>query len=83
MKIDLVGSFLAILIIFHIILVVTNLIALFGQLFVIVNSGDSLPLGFFDPLGFTKGASAATLTKYRESELKHGRTAMVNMLTYK
>ena len=35
--------------------------------------GSSAPLGFFDPLGFSKGASAATLTKYRESELKHGK----------
>jgi hypothetical protein len=42
--------------------------------------GSSAPLGFFDPLGFTKGADAATLTKYRESELKHGRTAMVCIL---
>jgi hypothetical protein len=39
--------------------------------------GSSAPLGFFDPLGFTKGASAETLAKYRESELKHGRVAMV------
>lgn len=42
--------------------------------------GSSAPLGFFDPLGFTKGADAATLTKYRESELKHGRTAMLAVL---
>ncbi len=39
--------------------------------------GATAPLGFFDPLGFTKGANAATLTKYRESELKHGRIAML------
>ena len=42
--------------------------------------GVTKPLGFFDPLGFTKGADAATLTKYRESELKHGRTAMLAVL---
>lgn len=29
--------------------------------------GSSAPLGFFDPLGFTKGADAKTITKYRES----------------
>eukprot|EP01031_Cornospumella_fuschlensis_P010884 gene10884-13314_t len=36
--------------------------------------GSSAPLGFFDPLGFSK-TDAATLRKYRESELKHGRVA--------
>lgn len=39
--------------------------------------GSSAPLGFFDPLGFSKGATPAQLSKYRESELKHGRTAML------
>ncbi len=39
--------------------------------------GSSAPLGFFDPLGFSKKADAATLAKFRESELKHGRVAMV------
>jgi len=38
--------------------------------------GDCAPLGFFDPLGFSKGASQETLNKYREAELKHGRVAM-------
>ena len=42
--------------------------------------GVTKPLGFFDPLGFSKGADEATLTKYRESELKHGRTAMLAVL---
>jgi hypothetical protein len=41
--------------------------------------GSSAPLGFFDPLGFSK-TDAATLAKYRESELKHGRTAMLAVL---
>lgn len=41
--------------------------------------GASAPLGFFDPLGFSK-ADAATLFKYRESELKHGRVAMLAVL---
>ena len=39
--------------------------------------GAIAPFGFFDPLGFSKKADAATLAKYRESELKHGRTAML------
>ena len=42
--------------------------------------GSSAPLGFFDPLGFTKGADAKTIAKYRESELKHGRVAMLAVL---
>jgi hypothetical protein len=39
--------------------------------------GAIAPFGFIDPLGFAKKADAATLAKYRESELKHGRTAML------
>ena len=38
--------------------------------------GACPPLGFFDPLGFSK-TDDATLFKYRESELKHGRVAML------
>mmetsp|Transcript_24106 Transcript_24106/g.24362 ORF Transcript_24106/g.24362 Transcript_24106/m.24362 type:complete len:193 (+) Transcript_24106:80-658(+) len=38
--------------------------------------GSSAPLGFFDPLGFSK-KSEADLIRFRESELKHGRTAML------
>lgn len=41
--------------------------------------GSSAPLGFFDPLGFSK-TDVATLKKYRESELKHGRVAMLAVL---
>lgn len=41
--------------------------------------GASAPLGFFDPLGFSK-TDDATLFKYRESELKHGRVAMLAVL---
>ncbi len=44
--------------------------------------GSSAPLGFFDPLGFSSKADAATLAKYRESELKHGRVAMLAVLGY-
>ena len=39
--------------------------------------GDCAPLGYFDPLGFSKGASPETMKKYREAELKHGRVAML------
>lgn len=38
--------------------------------------GVTAPLGFFDPLGFSK-TDEATLKKYREAELKHGRVAML------
>ena len=41
--------------------------------------GASAPLGFFDPLGFSK-TDKATLIKYREAELKHGRVAMLAVL---
>lgn len=44
--------------------------------------GITAPLGFFDPLGFSKGADDATITKYREAELKHGRTAMLGVLGF-
>merc|ERR1719327_1133979 len=39
--------------------------------------GDCAPLGYFDPFGFSKGASPETMKKYREAELKHGRVAML------
>jgi hypothetical protein len=40
--------------------------------------GITAPIGsLFDPLGFSKGADAATMAKYRESEIKHGRVAML------
>jgi Chlorophyll A-B binding protein len=42
--------------------------------------GVTAPLGFFDPLGFAKKADSKTLAKYRESELKHGRVAMLAVL---
>merc|ERR1719463_96718 len=39
--------------------------------------GDCKPLGYFDPLGFSKDASPETMAKFREAELKHGRVAML------
>ena len=44
--------------------------------------GVSAPLGFFDPLGFSKKADEATMMRYREAELKHGRVAMIAVLGY-
>jgi len=38
------------------------------------------PVGFFDPLGFSKNKDEATMNYYRESELKHGRVAMAACL---
>ena len=39
--------------------------------------GATEPLGFFDPLGFTKVGDEAGFNKLRSSELKHGRVAMM------
>jgi len=44
--------------------------------------GVSAPLGFWDPLGFAAKADEATMMKYREAELKHGRVAMIAVLGY-
>lgn len=42
--------------------------------------GVSKPLGFFDPLGFSKGKTEIEFKKIQESELKHGRIAMLASL---
>lgn len=47
-----------------------------GQISMKAGAGVSAPLGFFDPLGFSK-SSEKDFMKYRESELKHGRVAML------
>ena len=39
--------------------------------------GVTPPLGFFDPLAFSTGASEGRIRFYREVELKHGRVAML------
>jgi len=44
--------------------------------------GSSSPLGFFDPLGFTKDADLNTVKRYREAEVMHGRVAMMASLGY-
>jgi len=38
--------------------------------------GITMPMGFFDPLGFSKNGSMELLQWYREAEIKHGRVAM-------
>merc|ERR1712032_1703802 len=35
------------------------------------------PTGFFDPLGLAEKATDATLLRYREAEVTHGRVAML------
>ena len=44
--------------------------------------GITMPIGLFDPLGFSNGASAEALQWYREAELKHGRVAMAAFVGY-
>jgi hypothetical protein len=39
--------------------------------------GSLAPVGLFDPLGFAEKADEATLKRYREAELTHGRVAML------
>jgi hypothetical protein len=39
--------------------------------------GALAPTGLFDPLGFSAKADEATLKRYREAELTHGRVAML------
>jgi hypothetical protein len=41
-------------------------------------NGFTKPLGYFDPLGFSKNKPENELIKLRESELKHSRWAMVS-----
>lgn len=40
-------------------------------------AGVSAPFGFFDPLGFYKDKTIRQKKKLRESEVKHGRVAML------
>jgi hypothetical protein len=44
--------------------------------------GSSAPLGFFDPLGFTKDMDLNGVKRYREAEVMHGRVAMMAVLGY-
>lgn len=42
--------------------------------------GVTPPVGFFDPLGLSRGKSDEVMQLYREAELKHGRVAMAACL---
>jgi len=44
--------------------------------------GSSAPLGFFDPLGFTKDMELSGVKRFREAEVMHGRVAMMATLGY-
>lgn len=45
-------------------------------------AGAIAPTGFFDPLGFADKAPLGTLKRYRESELTHGRVAMLAVVGF-
>jgi len=45
-------------------------------------AGNTAPLGFFDPLGFSTDCSAGKLLFYREVEIKHGRIGMLASLGF-
>ena len=42
--------------------------------------GNTAPFGFFDPLNISAGKKDSTIKRFRESELKHGRVAMLAAL---
>jgi len=44
--------------------------------------GAQEPLGFWDPLGLAADGDAATFTRRRESEIKHGRICMLATMGY-
>jgi len=44
--------------------------------------GAISPLGFFDPLGFTKGKELMGVKRFREAEIMHGRVAMMATIGY-
>merc|ERR1739838_898567 len=44
--------------------------------------GALAPVGFFDPLGHAEKATDATLKRYREAELAHGRVAMLAVIGF-
>ena len=44
--------------------------------------GSSAPLGFFDPLGFTKDMDLNGVKRFREAEIMHGRVAMMATVGY-
>merc|ERR1712194_620492 len=44
--------------------------------------GATSPLGFFDPVGFSKDVNLSTAKRLREAEIMHGRVAMMATLGY-
>merc|ERR1711879_61967 len=40
-------------------------------------AGNTAPMGFFDPMGFSTDCSEGKLLFYREAEVKHGRVCML------
>lgn len=44
--------------------------------------GASLPLGYFDPLGFGKGDDVSGIKRLREAEVMHSRVAMMATVGY-
>jgi hypothetical protein len=44
--------------------------------------GITMPMGFFDPLGFSKNGNMELLQWYREAEIKHGRVAMAAVVGF-
>lgn len=44
--------------------------------------GALAPVGFFDPLDFASRADDATLKRYREAEVTHGRVSMLAVLGF-
>lgn len=44
--------------------------------------GSSAPLGFFDPLGFSKDKELTGAKRLREAEIMHGRVGMMAVLGY-
>ena len=44
--------------------------------------GAISPLGFFDPIGFTKDMDLLGVKRFREAEVMHGRVAMMATLGY-
>mmetsp|Transcript_5641 Transcript_5641/g.6186 ORF Transcript_5641/g.6186 Transcript_5641/m.6186 type:complete len:207 (+) Transcript_5641:128-748(+) len=44
--------------------------------------GVSGPLGFFDPIGFTKDMELLGVKRFREAEIMHGRVAMMATVGY-
>ncbi|GAB5369483.1 hypothetical protein AAMO2058_001408300 [Amorphochlora amoebiformis] len=45
-------------------------------------TGATAPVPYFDPLNLSEGASEATLKRWREAELTHGRVAMLSALGF-